>query len=125
MHGPLVVALVGSLIFGVWLVFEVWIRRGEVREIPFHQREERSGYEDTFWRVRVQIPASHSVEEKWVWVSRKQYAELEGQSSIPVHVRHVGERTVLRGVNHGGRVWLIGFLAFYFAFNLIIQVFNL
>lgn len=123
--GPLVAALVGSLVLGGWLCLEVWVRRGEVQQVPFAEREERSGSEDTFWRVRAQIPTSHSIEHKWVWVSRKQYAGLEDQKVLPVHVRHLGERTIVRRVNHWGRVWWIGFLTSYFGFNLIIQFFDL
>ena len=124
MDGPLVVALVGSLIVGGWLLFEVWIRRGEVQQVPFSEREERAGSEDTFWRVRVQVPTSHSIEDKWVWVSRKQYSGLEGQRSLPVHMRHFGERTILRGVNHWRRVWWLGFATLYFVVNLIGQAFD-
>lgn len=123
--GPFVLALVGSAISAGWLLFEVWVRRSEIRQVPFSEREERSGYEDAFWRVRVQVPASHTIEEKWVWVSRKQYAALEDQQVLQVHVRHFGERTIVRGVNHWRRVWWLGFATFYFGFNLIIQVYDL
>lgn len=125
MDGPLVAALVGSLIVGGWLLFEVWVRRGEVQQVPFSEREERAGSEDTFWRVRVKVPTSHSIEDKWVWVSRKQYSGLEDQRVLSVHARQLGERTVVRGVKHWGRVWWLGFATLYFAVNLIDQAFDL
>lgn len=122
MDASLIAAVVGSLIVGGWLLFEVWVRRGDVQQLRFSELEERSGSEDTFWRVRVQVPTSHSLEDKWVWVSRKQFAGLEDQGSLPVHIRHFGGRTVVRGVNHWLRVWWLGFATLYFVVNLIDQV---
>lgn len=125
MDGLLIAALVGSVIFGSWFLIEVWVRLGEVQQVPFSEREERSGSEDTFWRVRAQVPTSHSVEEKWVWVSRKQYEGLEDQQAVLVHVRRLGDRTIVRGVNHWRRVWWLGLATFYFVFNSIGRAFDL
>lgn len=125
MDGLLIAALVGSVIFGSWFLIEVWVRLGEVQQVPFSEREERSGSEDTFWRVRAQVPTSHSVEEKWVWVSRKQYEGPEDQQAVLVHVRRLGDRTIVRGVNHWRRVWWLGLATFYFVFNSIGRAFDL
>jgi hypothetical protein len=121
----LVFAAVGSIIFGLWLALEVWIRRAPVEDLAFTTREEKGGSEGSYYRVRVQVPSSYQINDKWVWISAKQYETLEGVQMMPVHVRRSGDRIFLRGVRHRGRVWLIGFIAFYFSFNLIIILFDL
>lgn len=118
-------AAVGSIIFGLWLALEVWIRRAPVEDLAFTTREERSGNEGSYFRVRVQVPSGYQISEKWVWISDEQYETLEDVQVMPVHVRRSGDRVFLRGVRHRGRVWLIGFVAFYFGFNLIIILFDL
>jgi hypothetical protein len=119
-----VFGVVGTLIFLPWLLLEVWLRRSPVEEVSFTEREEKSNSEYAFWRVRVRIPSSYQIEEKWVWISAKQYAALEGADVLPVHVRRWGQRTMVRGVHHRGRVWLIGFMALYFGFNLVNALFG-
>ena len=118
-------AAVGSVIFGLWLAFEIWIRRAPVEDLVFTTREEKSNSEGSYYRARVQVPSSYRVAEKWVWISDKQYESLGDSHTMPVHVRRSGDRIFLRGVRNRGRVWLIGFIAGYFWLNLIIVLFDL
>jgi hypothetical protein len=60
-----------------------------------------------------------------VWISGKQYVALGDQQSLPVHVRHLGQRTFVRGANHWGRVWVVGLLTCYFVINLVAKIFDL
>jgi hypothetical protein len=115
----LLFAAAGFLIFGSWLALEVWLRLAPAENVPFIDKQVRTG-ESSYYRVRVRVPSGYRIDEKWVWISAKQYASLEGAHELPVHVRRSRERTMVRGVHHRARLWLIGFMVLYFGINLIV-----
>lgn len=119
-----IVLVFGSVVFVGWTLLETWIRLAPVEHVQVTDRKEGTGPEGSSYKVRVVALSTHQNTEKWVSVRQDQYASLDTASVLAVHVRRLGEWTLVRA-QRWGRVWLVGFLALYFVFNLIIKVFDL
>ena len=121
------VALValGAVVFGGWLWLELWVRLSPTVEVGFTEREVRGASEGSSYRVRVAVPTDDRVIERWLFTSHRRYETLEGRPTIPVHVRRLGGRTLVRGVGQWNLLLVVGLLAAILVVNLFMAVLDL
>ena len=111
-----------GLLFAVsWLWWEVWLRRAPVEALPVREIKLKSSAEgDTWFRAQVTLLSGFAPEDRWVWISKRQYEALEGNpEALPVHVQAAFGKVRLRAQHHWRRMWWIGAASLFFLVNFI------